>query len=57
MPDALPPCRRKVCGHAAERHLHFRDGEDCGQCGRDRCPDYLGPTMRARLREWWRRDR
>jgi len=49
-----PPCRRKVCGHPAEMHVHWRAGDDCGTCGRNYCPSYLGPTVWSRLRVWLR---
>lgn len=39
MPDA-PVCR---CGHPRDIHLHYRDGTDCGRCGRDVCPTYRRP--------------
>lgn len=32
---------RCVCGHPAAHHEHYRDGSDCGSCGRDWCPWYI----------------
>lgn len=45
-----PPCRRPACGHSIGHHRHWRLGSDCGLCGRDRCPDYLAPTLWTQLR-------
>ncbi len=28
------------CGCEPEVHQHFRDGDDCGRCGREVCPSY-----------------
>lgn len=32
---------RCVCGHPAAAHEHYRDGSDCGACGRFWCPWYI----------------
>jgi hypothetical protein len=29
-----------VCGHPKTVHEHFRDGDDCGRCGKEKCPRY-----------------
>jgi bacterioferritin-associated ferredoxin len=41
-PDAL--CR---CGHAAQFHEHYRDGSDCGKCGRTACAGFRPATQTA----------
>jgi hypothetical protein len=40
---------RCVCGHPADRHDHYRDGSDCGQCGSGRCPWYIALADRIEL--------
>lgn len=42
------PCR---CGHSWDVHQHYRNHDDCGICGRTRCPRYRRPVApwRARL--------
>lgn len=40
---------RCVCGHPAEYHEHYRDGSDCGACGRGLCPWYISLGDRDEL--------
>lgn len=61
MPKPMRDCVR--CHHPWEVHQHWRDGEDCGTCGRDLCPTYrswmLGPallvvaSLTVSLTTWW----
>lgn len=44
------PC---VCGHPKEAHEHYRDGFDCGTCGKAVCPSYRPAGTRGRVREVW----
>ncbi len=39
-----PPC---VCGCVHDTHLHYRDGLDCGRCGRTACPTYRAAPVPA----------
>jgi hypothetical protein len=34
------------CGHPRDAHTHYRDGTDCGTCGRLACPSYRRPGRR-----------
>ena len=34
------------CGHPRAHHDHFRDGSDCGACGKTACPGW-------RPAPWW----
>lgn len=37
---------RCICGCPADTHEHHRAGDDCGSCGRIRCPHYIPLTQR-----------
>ena len=37
---------RCVCGHPASTHQHYRNGTDCGDCGRWVCPRYVALNRR-----------
>lgn len=45
------PCRRCWC--AESRHCHYRDGEDCGTCGKALCPSYQPPHQPSVLPLAW----
>ena len=38
----------RTCGCPQQRHEHYRNGTDCGSCGRAVCP-------RFRSKRWWQR--
>jgi hypothetical protein len=41
------------CGHEREYHRHYRNGTDCGTCGRAVCPRFRGPLVRrAAVLRW-----
>jgi hypothetical protein len=35
-----------TCGHPAEMHEHYREGSDCGACGRDVCAEFTADHHR-----------
>lgn len=28
------------CGHSRDAHVHYRNGSDCGACGREGCASF-----------------
>lgn len=52
VPEDLIPAQRVpeapvsvcTCGHPEEMHEHYRDGSDCGACGRDVCSAFTLDT-------------
>jgi hypothetical protein len=39
-----PLCAREGCGHVADVHRHYRDGNDCSQCDCRSYTSFRRPT-------------
>lgn len=44
------PAPRCTCGHPKTAHEHYRPGDDCGYCGRERCPTYQAQKQEGATR-------
>jgi hypothetical protein len=42
------------CGHIAMVHEHFRDGSDCGVCGKQLCSHYRPERLDRPALNWLR---